>query len=38
MDFTTLKIPKGNILACVIKIDPLLIDTQFYRLRNNFGL
>lgn len=33
MDFTTLKILKGNILACLIKID-----TLFYRLYNNFEL
>lgn len=38
MDFTILKIPKGNTLACLINIDTLLIDTLFYRLYNNFGL
>lgn len=38
MDFTILKIPKGDILACLIKIDNLFIDTLFYRLYNNFGL
>lgn len=38
MDFTTLKIPTGNILAYLIKIDTLFIDTLCYRLCNNFGL